>query len=419
MAIDPNLLPFQPLINKTVLLGVTGGVAAYKAADLASNLVQLGADVHVLMTRAATEFIGPTTFAALTQNPVHDTVIEDWHGGYTGHISLGQSADALVVAPATANTIAKLALGLADDMIGACALTTRAPLVIAPAMEHEMYHHPATQGHVQTLRDRGAIFVGPDEGRLASGEYGEGRLTTAANITGAVRQAIGLGGPLDGATIIVTASGTFEPLDPVRYIGNRSSGRMGYAVAQAAIDAGANVVLITGPSALPVPYGACVVRVESAEQMNAAVQNHVPNADAIIMTAAVADFKPAHKSAEKIKKQEGQTGLTVELDRNPDIIGSLASAPLLRIGFAAETSDHIQHGTEKLARKNLDIVVVNDAVDTIGSANSAATIVSRTSGPESLPRMIKERLAATLIERLKSLLDPDEQFPPASHTRKT
>jgi 3-polyprenyl-4-hydroxybenzoate decarboxylase len=176
MAIDPNLMPYQPLEGKTVVLGVTGGIAAYKAADLASNLVQLGADVHVLMTRSATAFVGATTFAALTQNPVHDSVIENWESGYTGHISLGQSAHALVIAPATANTIAKLALGLADDMIGTTALTTLAPIVIAPAMEHEMFHHAATQGHIETLRKRGAIFVGPDQGRLASGDYGEGRL---------------------------------------------------------------------------------------------------------------------------------------------------------------------------------------------------------------------------------------------------
>jgi phosphopantothenoylcysteine decarboxylase / phosphopantothenate---cysteine ligase len=405
MITDPHLLPYQPLLGKLVLLGVTGGIAAYKAADLASNLVQLGADVHVLMTHSATEFVGPTTFAALTQNPVHDTAIERWEAGYTGHISLGQSAAAFVVAPATANTIAKLALGLADDMIGTVALTTQSPLVIAPAMEHEMFHHPATQAHVATLRDRGALIVGPDTGRLASGEYGEGRLTTAAIITGAVRQAIGLGGPLTGRTIVVTAGGTFEALDPVRYIGNRSSGRMGYSLAQSAIDAGARVILITGPSNLPTPYGACVVRVESAEQMNTAVQTHVKAADAILMTAAVADFRPSHPSLEKIKKQEGQTGLTVELDRNPDIIGGLRDAPLLRVGFAAETSNHVLNATDKLTRKNLDMVVVNDAVDTIGSTTIQATLVSRSNEPEILPRMVKERMAALIIERLPGLLE--------------
>ena len=404
MTTDPYLMPYQPLLGKRVLLGVTGGIAAYKAADLASNLVQLGADVHVLMTQSATAFVGPTTFAALTQNPVHDSAIERWEAGYTGHISLGQSAAAFVVAPATANTIAKLALGLADDMIGTVALTTQAPMVIAPAMEHEMFHHPATQAHVATLRDRGALFVGPDTGRLASGEYGEGRLTTAAIITGAVRQAIGLGGPLAGTKIVVTAGGTFEALDPVRYIGNRSSGRMGYSLAQSALDAGANVVLITGPSNLPTPYGACVVRVESAEQMNTAVHTHVPTADAILMTAAVADFRPSRPSFEKIKKKEGQVGLTVELDRNPDIIGGLRDALILRIGFAAETSDHVRNGTDKLTRKNLDMVVVNDAVDTIGSTTIAATLITRSADPETLPRMVKERMAAAIIERLSAML---------------
>jgi phosphopantothenoylcysteine decarboxylase/phosphopantothenate--cysteine ligase len=404
VAIDPNLMPFQPLTGKRVVLGVSGGIAAYKAADLASNLVQLGADVHVLMTASAVEFVGKTTFAALTQNPVHDTVIEQWQGEYTGHIWLGQTADALVVAPATANTIAKLSLGLADDMIGTTALTTRAPIVIAPAMEHEMYHHPATQGHVAALKERGAIFVGPDEGRLASGEYGQGRLTTAAQITGAVRQAIGLTGALSGRTVIVTAGGTHEAIDPVRFVGNRSSGRMGYAVAQSVIDAGGHVSLISGPSHLPVPYGACLARVESARDMDAAVQAHVASADAIVMTAAVADFRPAQASTEKIKKQDGQFGMSLELDRNPDIIGALRDSPLVRIGFAAETSNHVDHGLEKLRKKHLDMVVVNDAVETIGAAESQATIITRDREPEALPKMIKERLAAMIVERMTALI---------------
>lgn len=404
MASDPNLMPYQPLAGKTVVLGVSGGIAAYKAADLASNLVQLGADAHVLMTRAATAFVGVTTFAALTRNPVHHTVIENWEGDYTGHVSLGQSADALVIAPATANTIAKLALGLADDMIGTTALTSRAPLVIAPAMEHEMFHHPATQAHIETLRERGALIVGPEQGRLASGEYGEGRLATAAAITGAVRLAIGQNGPLAGRSVIVTAGGTFEALDPVRYIGNRSSGRMGYALAHSVIDAGGRVTLISGPSTLPTPYGACVYHVESAEQMNSAVHQHIASADAIIMTAAVADYRPSQQSPTKIKKREGQGGLTLELDRNPDIIGGLKDQSLIRIGFAAETNNHIAYGTEKLNKKNLDMVVVNDAVDTIGSANSAATIISRSDEPLVLPRMIKERLASVIVARLPQLL---------------
>jgi phosphopantothenoylcysteine decarboxylase / phosphopantothenate---cysteine ligase len=298
-----------------------------------------------------------------------------------------------------------LALGLADDMIGTTALTTRAPLVIAPAMEHEMYHHLATQGHVATLRDRGAVFVGPDQGRLASGEYGEGRLTTAAEITGAVRLAIGCNGPLIGKIVIVTAGGTFEPLDPVRYIGNRSSGRMGYALAQSAIDAGGRVILITGPGSLTPPHGACVIRVETAEDMNNAVHEQVAEADAIIMTAAVADYRPSHRSPTKIKKRGGEDGLTVVLDRNPDIIGGLRDAPLIRIGFAAETNDHVAFGSEKLSKKNLDMVVVNDAVETIGSANSAATIITRSDEPFVLPKMVKERLASIIVARLTQMLD--------------
>lgn len=398
--------PPVPLDGKSILLGVTGGIAAYKAADLASMLMQLGASVHTLMTPAATGFITPETFSALTQNRAYSDVLEPWVGDFTGHVSLGQTADAFVIAPATANTLAKLAMGLADDMVTATALVCSAPLIIAPAMEHSMFHHPATQANLRTLADRGAIIVGPDSGRLASGDYGDGRLTAMTAVAGAVRSAIGHRlGSFRGKTIIVTAGGTHEAMDPVRYVGNRSSGRMGYAIAQAVIDRGGNATLITGPSNLTPPVGARVVQIESALQMHDAVHAHLPGSDAIVMTAAVADFRPAEVRLEKIKKTDSNLDLSLPLERNTDIIASLRDESLVRVGFAAETNDHIANATSKLHKKNLDMVVVNDAVDTIGSLSSQATLVTRDREPEALPRMVKERLAIVIVDRVAALLN--------------
>ena len=404
MAPDDLLRPYQPLIGKRVMLGVTGGIAAYKAADLASTLAQLGADVHVLMTKSSQWFVGPSTFAALTLNPVHTDVLELWQGDFTGHISLGQSADALVVAPATANSIARLAMGLADDPIGAVALTSAAPLIIAPAMEHGMFHHPATKANLATLRRRGAIIAGPDQGRLASGDYGDGRLIAVVDLIAIVRAAMGREGVLAGRSVVVTAGSTYEPIDPVRFMGNRSSGRMGYAVAQAALDAGADVTLISGPSRLTPPAGANLVRVESARQMQESVRVAAESADAIVMTAAVSDYRPARQSEQKIKKSPDAAGITLELVENPDIIGSLRDKPMVKIGFAAETNDHLTYGSRKLASKGLDLVVLNDAAATIGSLTSQATLIARGGDTEVLPEMTKEHLAARLVDRLAALL---------------
>ncbi|HQY30648.1 MAG TPA: bifunctional phosphopantothenoylcysteine decarboxylase/phosphopantothenate--cysteine ligase CoaBC [Thermomicrobiales bacterium] len=401
---DPLLRPHQPLAGKTVLLGVSGGIAAYKAADLASNLVQLGADVHVLMTSTATSFIAPGTFAALTQNQVHDNVLERWHQGFAGHITLAQTADAFIIAPATANTLANLSLGLANEIIGTTALATYAPLLLAPAMEHAMFHHPATQQHLATLTARGATIIGPESGRLASGEYGDGRLAPVTDLTGAVRKAIGQSGVLAGKRITVTAGGTHERLDPVRFLGNGSSGRMGYAIAQAAIDLGADVTLISGPTALPYPYGMTVIPIESADEMYTAVQEQAKRADAIVMTAAVADFRPEQYATEKIKKTVGKDVMQLDLVRNPDIIGSLKAKSLLKIGFAAETNNHLENGRAKLSAKGLDMVIVNDAAATIGAKVSQATILTADAEPEPLPLMTKERLAAEIVQRMAELI---------------
>ncbi|HEY8448257.1 MAG TPA: bifunctional phosphopantothenoylcysteine decarboxylase/phosphopantothenate--cysteine ligase CoaBC [Thermomicrobiales bacterium] len=392
------------LRESRILLGVTGGIAAYKAADLASKLVQAGARVDVIATRSALRLVGPATFEALTKRPVHVDVFESWTEDYFGHISLGHEADAFVVAPATAHTIARLALGLADDMLTTVALSTTAPLVIAPAMEHSMFHHPAMQGHLATLRQRGATIVGPDRGRLASGAEGDGRLAPVETIVGALRQVLGQRGPLVGCHVVVTAGGTHEPLDPVRFIGNASSGLMGYALAQAAIDAGARVTLISGPTHLTPPYGADLVAVQSALDMERAVHDAVERADALIMAAAVADFRPRDHQPAKIKKGQGQEPLALELVRNPDILASVNRPGLVKIGFAAETENLIEHARAKLQAKGLAMIVANDAAATIGSRTSAAVLISADGTAEPLPLMPKEELAEIIIGRLAQLL---------------
>lgn len=392
------------LKGSNVVLGVTGGIAAYKAADLASKLVQAGARVETILTRSAQEFVRPLTFSALTRQPVHSDTFEAWSEGTAGHISLGHGADALVIAPATANTIARLALGLADDLLGMVALATTAPLIIAPAMEHQMFLHPATQGHVETLRQRGATFVGPDSGRLASGEFGTGRLSPVEDIVGAVRLVLGRGGPLDGRRIVVTAAGTQEPIDPVRFIGNRSSGKMGYAIAQAALDRGGAVTLISGASSLRAPYGAEIVRVGTALEMNEAVNAATEGAAALVMAAAVADYRSAESKSQKIKKEPGQDELSIALTRNPDIVAGVNRPGLVKIGFAAETERLLEHAEAKLAAKGLAMIVANDAVSTIGSDESTATFLFPGRPVEVLTGMPKHELAGVIMDRITSLL---------------
>lgn len=388
------------LSGSRIVLGVTGGIAAYKAADLASKLVQAGALVDVIMTEAATRLVGVTTFQALTKRPVHTDVFEPWTDTWFGHISLGHDADAIVIVPATANSIAKLANGLADDMLGAVVLSTKAPLLIVPAMEHDMIRHPATQANLKTLADRGVMQIGPESGRLASGEFGEGRMSSPDTILSALRQALGQSGPLAGKKLVVTAGGTREPLDPIRYLGNRSSGRMGHALAQAAIDAGANVALITTASSLVVPYGADVVNVQTAEEMFTAVQSAVEQADILVMSAAVADFRPAEAKRSKIKKQPGTEGLPLDLVRNPDIVASVTRPGMIKVGFAAETEELISYATAKLAAKGLDMIVANDAESTIGSAESTAHLLFAQGDAISLPRLPKEEVATHVIAHI-------------------
>jgi phosphopantothenoylcysteine decarboxylase / phosphopantothenate---cysteine ligase len=391
------------LNGSRIVLGVTGGIAAYKSADLASKLVQAGANVDVVMTEAATKLVGPATFQALTKRPVYADVFEPWTPEWHGHISLGHDADAVVIAPATANSIAKLANGLADDMLGAVVLSTRATVLVVPAMEHEMYRHPATQSNLKVLHDRGVVQIGPESGRLASGEIGEGRMAAPETIVSALRMSVGRHGPLAGCQVVVTAGGTQEPLDPIRFLGNRSSGLMGHALAQAAIDAGAGVTLVTSSTSLPIPYGARVVQFRTALELKAAVDTAVQEADVIIMSAAVADYRPKETASSKIKKQPGVNSLTIELVRNPDIVASIRRPGLVKVGFAAETNDLLEHATTKLRDKGLALIVANDAESTIGSRESTAHLLFATGENVNLPRMPKEQVAAEIVTHVARL----------------
>src|SRR4051812_22521460 len=290
------------LDGKRIILGVTGGVAVYKIVDLASKLTQAGAAVDVIMTEAAQRFVTPLTFAAITHRQVRSDLYADWLGEDMGHISLAREAAALAIAPATANTLARLAAGLADDLLGAVALSSNAPLVLVPAMESHMYAHPATQANLATLRARGALIMEPARGRLASGASGVGRLPEPPQILDAIKIAVGRDGPLRGRRVVITAGGTQEPLDPVRYLGNRSSGRMGWALVDAALLRGAAVTLIHGPVGIAPPWGVEAVAVQTTAELNDAVRQAVIGADVLIMAAAPADFRAAQVSAEKIKK---------------------------------------------------------------------------------------------------------------------
>ena len=404
--------PDRPEENRTglhgarIVLGVSGGIAAYKAAELASTLIQAGATVDVAMTEGAGHFVQPLTFEGITHRRVFTGVFEGWDNGETGHVALADNADLLLIAPATANTIARVALGLAEDMLGAVALAIQAPIVVAPAMEHRMWHHPATQANVDTLRQRGVSIVGPASGRLASGATGDGRMSSTAEIVVAARRALGRGGPLAGKKVVVTAGGTQESIDPVRFVGNRSSGRMGLALAEAALDVGADVHVIATHGVDPLLLWGDAVVVESASEMELAVHRAVVDADILIMAAAVADFRPAAKAEQKIKKQDGQDSLEISLVRNPDIVASVPSASLLKVGFAAETEHMLDNAVRKLESKGLDLIVANDAVATIGSDRSRATLIARDREPLQLPEADKQVVASRIVDEIVRLMEP-------------
>ncbi len=394
----------------TVLLGVTGCIAAYKACELARALVREGARVKVVMTEAATRFVGPATFRALTGEPVATTLWADPADANVFHTSLAEEADVLVVAPATANTIARIAHGEAGDLLATTALATEAPLVVAPAMNVHMWRDEATRANVATLRARGAVIVEPDSGELACGDVGEGRLADVRTIADAVLVELARARDLAGVRLLVTAGPTFEPIDPVRFIGNRSSGKTGYAIAEEAARRGARVTLVSGPTALPDPFGCATVRVTTAAEMHAAALEAFADADAVVASAAVADLRPAEPSEHKLKKA-ASADTPVEplaLERTADILAGMGAAKDGRvlIGFAAESRDVIASAREKLTGKQLDLVVANDiTVPGLGFASdeNRVTLVDATSAEE-LPVLSKRALARVVCDRLAALL---------------
>jgi phosphopantothenoylcysteine decarboxylase/phosphopantothenate--cysteine ligase len=391
--------------DRHIILGVTGSIAAYKAADLASKLTQAGAAVDVILTEAATRFVAPLTFSAVTGRPAR-TDADLWDAGqHVPHVALGEQADVVLIAPATADFIAKLAQGLAGDLLSVTALAARGPVLVAPAMDGGMYAHPATQANLATLRARGVQILGPGRGRMASGLIGEGRMLEPAEIIEHLCLRLAQGGPLHGRRVVVTAGGTQEPLDPVRYVTNRSSGKQGYALAQAALDRGAEVVLISASRAEP-PAGARVVPVGTALEMLAAVMAEAQQAEVLLMAAAVADYRPAEPAQQKLKKQ-GDAPLTLLLVQNPDILKAVAAQrketgrPGLVVGFAAETADVLEHAREKLDAKGLDLIVANDVaapdagfeVDT-----NRVTLLDAGGGIEHLPLMSKTEVAEHVVD---------------------
>ncbi len=394
------------LIGKQIVLGVTGSIAAYKAVVLLRTLLREGAVVHVVMTQSATKFITPLTFEVLSGHPVSTEVFEAHQE--MKHLSLPAQADAIVIAPATANCLAKTALGLGDDLLSTMLLTAQCPLIVAPAMDGGMWTHPSVREHVGTLRARGTIVVDPETGPLASGRVGVGRLAEETTILKAIQAALVPPCDWQGHRVLVSAGPTQEPIDPVRFISNRSSGKMGYALAEAAKARGAQVVLVTGPTGLPTPRGMEVVEVATAEEMLKALSSRLAWSTTVIMAAAVADFRPAHSAVQKLKK-EGRTGLTIDLERTTDILASLSAqrTTQLMVGFAAETSDLIGHAKDKLTAKGLDLIVANDVTTLgggFGSDWNAATLIDRQGAITELPLMPKRTLADAILNLAHELL---------------
>jgi phosphopantothenoylcysteine decarboxylase/phosphopantothenate--cysteine ligase len=390
---------------KTVILGVTGSIAAYKAAELASRFTAEGFRVDVIMTESAQKFISPLTFRNITGRPVVTTMWDLTSEFSVEHVALAEAADAVLIAPATANIIAKIACGMADDMLSCTVLATKAPIVIAPAMNDNMWSNAITRENVSRLVKRGFTFVGPARGRLASGKIGLGRLTSLEEIYGITMQALGRKGDLAGRHIVVTAGGTQEPLDPVRCLTNRSSGKMGYAVAEAARNRGAEVTLISAPTSLATPPGIKMIGIRTAEEMLKAVQDSVKRADALVMAAAVADFRPVKTASHKIKRQD-LNELTVELEKTPDILAQVRG-DFIRVGFAAESRDLIANAREKVKRKGLDFIVANNITEKdsgFGTETNRVTIIDSKGKMDELPLMPKNEVADRVLDKLRGIL---------------
>ena len=392
----------RSLEGKEIILGVTGSIAAYKAVEILRELSRRGAAVTVVMTESAQRFVTPLTFETLSRRPVLTDLFTLEYDKQIGHVVSAGRADLLLVAPATANTIAKFAHGLADDFLSNIYLSSTCPAVLAPAMDLEMYAHPAVQGNLGTLKARGVSVVEPEYGELASGLIGSGRLAELSAILQAVEDLLHRQGDLKGETVLVTAGPTQEPLDPVRYLSNRSSGKMGFAIAEAARDRGAHVMLVSGPTALPTPPGVTRTDVTAAEEMYHAVLDRLEETTILIMAAAVADYRPSTQAAQKIKKREA---MTVELVRNPDILAEAGRKKGSRtlVGFAAETEELIQNAREKLAKKNLDLIVANDIRVGFGGETNRVTILDRQGSVEELPELTKREAAHRILDRVVAL----------------
>lgn len=397
------------LKGKSILLGVSGGIAVYKAVSLCSKLAQAGADVRVIMTESAVKFVAPLTFQTLSRHHVMTDTFEEKDPSVVSHIDLADHADLVVIAPATANILAKMALGIGDDMLSTTLLATTAPILAAPAMNVHMYEHPAVLNNMETLRERGVRFIEPGEGQLACGYVGKGRLAEPEQIYEAIVAMLQPDLPLQGKKVLVTAGGTVERLDPVRYLSNDSSGKMGYAVAEEARGMGAEVVLISAPSSLPRPEGVEFVPVVSALDMLSAVMERLKDVDIVIKAAAVADYRPAEASPVKIKKKDEE--MTIRLVKNPDILQQIGERKTKQyvIGFAAETNDLEANGLDKLRRKNCDLMVANDVTlegAGFGTDTNIVTLLDKDGNVERLPILSKREVARHLLklaaERLPS-----------------
>lgn len=393
------------LHGKRLVLGVTGSIAAFKAVGLLRTLKGQGASVAVVMTNSATKFVTPLTFEVLSGEPVTTDLFQAREE--MKHLTVPEGAHAVIVAPATANFLAKAAVGLADDVLSTMLLTARCPLIVAPAMDGGMWEHPTVIEHVKTLRSRGVVVIDPEVGPLASGQIARGRLAAESRIVGALQTALGSEADWSGQRVLVSAGPTQEAIDPVRFISNRSSGKMGYAVAEAARDRGAEVVLVTGPTALTPPSGVKVVPVVSAHEMAEALSRHFDWATVVIMAAAVADFRPKEQADQKLKKG-GRTALSLELETAPDILSMLSARRTAQIlvGFAAETERLIAHARAKLTAKGLDMIVANDVTKAgagFGSDDNAAVILTRVGGQKEFEVMPKRRLADAILTEVRGL----------------
>ena len=396
-----------PLANRRIVLGVSGSIAAYKAAYLTSQLVRLGARVDVAMTESAQHFVGSTTFAALSHNPVTTSLWDQNSDISIDHVALGVNADCVVIAPATANMIAKLALGITDDPVTATVLATGAPIVVAPAMDADMFASRSTQMNLDSLKDRGALIVGPEAGRLASGLVGEGRMSEPDDIADAVRMAIGRRlGDLKMRRVVVTAGGTREPIDPVRVVTNRSTGKMGYAIAEAARDRGAQTILVTAATGIRSPWGVETVAVATVDEMRDATVPAVRDADVLVMAAAISDFRPKSAVSEKIKKRS-ERGLNLELEPIEDWMPHAVGPNLVKIAFAAETGDAAKKGADKMAAKGAILTVANDVTEPgsgFGTDTNRVDIVYADGRIEPLKLMSKYDVGNAILDRVKPYL---------------